>query len=338
MRSWTRWRRSVGIAGLPAEPGVGPVGAEGAWDDGASWARGSAADAPARCAAAVAELGLSFWMRRCARPDAAADADPVWILGGCNGTAERRRAGAVSRRSCGRDCARRRRSGTSGVASAAAGALASEGERLEALVELAQEEMAAVLASRAHPRCTADVPLKELGSGLADGGRASQPPVGRAGTTLPRRWRSTIRRRRRWRELLSDSLALAEHDVARRGERCRGRSGGDEPIAIVAMACRAPAVWSTRRATGRFWRGSRRVGPFPARWNVAALCDPTPRRWARPSPGRRFSRGVEQFDASFFSISPREAVEMDPQQRLVLEVAWEALERAGLRPARRRTS
>ena len=41
---------------------------------------------------------------------------------------------------------------------------------------------------------------------------------------------------------------------------------------------------------------------------------------------------VDQFDAVFFGISPREALAMDPQQRLVLEVAWEALERAGLRP------
>jgi acyl transferase domain-containing protein len=45
-----------------------------------------------------------------------------------------------------------------------------------------------------------------------------------------------------------------------------------------------------------------------------------------------FLRGVDQFDAEFFGISPREAVSLDPQHRLLLEVSWEALERAGLPP------
>src|SRR4051812_49564796 len=43
--------------------------------------------------------------------------------------------------------------------------------------------------------------------------------------------------------------------------------------------------------------------------------------------------GIELFDASFFGYTPREAELMDPQQRLFLECAWEALENAGLDPA-----
>lgn len=44
--------------------------------------------------------------------------------------------------------------------------------------------------------------------------------------------------------------------------------------------------------------------------------------------------GVEFFDAAFFGMSPREAATMDPQQRLWLECAWEALERSGYPPGR----
>jgi acyl transferase domain-containing protein len=109
-----------------------------------------------------------------------------------------------------------------------------------------------------------------------------------------------------------------------------------EPVAIVGMACRFPGAPSL----GAFWallrEGRHGIEAVPEdRWDVEALFDPDPKK-----PGKVNSRfggfiaDVDRFDAGFFGISPREAVQMDPQQRLLLELSYEALEDAGLPPAR----
>ena len=110
-----------------------------------------------------------------------------------------------------------------------------------------------------------------------------------------------------------------------------------EPIAIVGAGCRLPGDATTPEA---FWhlleQGVDAISDIPPdRWDVAAYYDPNP-----AAPGKMymrqggFLRRVDQFDASFFNISPREASCMDPQHRLLLEVSWEALEYAGIAPDR----
>ncbi|TQF16693.1 SDR family NAD(P)-dependent oxidoreductase [Myxococcus llanfairpwllgwyngyllgogerychwyrndrobwllllantysiliogogogochensis] len=108
-----------------------------------------------------------------------------------------------------------------------------------------------------------------------------------------------------------------------------------EPIAVVGMGCRfpggavdGPSFWKVLRD------GVDALRETPeSRWDVPGHFDET-----RGLPGKMYgTRGgflddVENFDAEFFGISPREAASLDPQQRLVLEVAWEALENAGLAP------
>jgi acyl transferase domain-containing protein len=105
-----------------------------------------------------------------------------------------------------------------------------------------------------------------------------------------------------------------------------------EPIAIIGVACRFPGDADTPE---RFWEllrsGGDAIGEVPAdRWDVDAYYDPD-----STSPGKMSTRwggfvgDIDEFDAGYFGISPREASRMDPQQRLVLEVAVEALERAG---------
>lgn len=108
------------------------------------------------------------------------------------------------------------------------------------------------------------------------------------------------------------------------------------PIAIIGMACRFPRS----RTPGEFWKllheaQNASADIPPERWAAERYFDADPR-----APGKMVTRRaalveqIDHFDAAFFGISPREATFIDPQQRLFLEVAWEAFEDAGLPPER----
>ena len=108
-----------------------------------------------------------------------------------------------------------------------------------------------------------------------------------------------------------------------------------EPIAIVGMALRAPG---DVRDPDAFWEllrdGRDAITETPTdRWENGTLYDAD-----SDAPGKvstkfgGFLRDVDQFDADFFGVSRREAESMDPQQRILLELTWEALERAGIAP------
>ncbi|MER5556437.1 type I polyketide synthase [Streptomyces sp. NPDC002793] len=104
------------------------------------------------------------------------------------------------------------------------------------------------------------------------------------------------------------------------------RATGDDPIAIVGMACRYPGGVSTADALWTLVRtGTDGITAFPAdrAWDTSALAPHVRREGG-------FLHDAAEFDAEFFGISPREAANMDPAQRLLLETSWEALETAGL--------
>src|SRR5262245_6069295 len=110
----------------------------------------------------------------------------------------------------------------------------------------------------------------------------------------------------------------------------------DVPIAIVGIGCRFPGGAVDPRSYFRLLCDEiDAIGDVPVdRWDVDRYFDADP-----SAPGTMYSRAggfladVDRFDPLFFGISPREAAHVDPQQRLMLELAWQAFEDAGIRPA-----
>ncbi len=106
-----------------------------------------------------------------------------------------------------------------------------------------------------------------------------------------------------------------------------------EGIAIVGIGCRFPGGVNDAES---LWKllvdGREAVCEIPPdRWNVERFFDAEPGVISK-SIARRggFIEGIDQFDPQFFGISPREAPYVDPQHRLLLETAWEAMEDAGI--------
>ncbi|MGD1905428.1 MAG: type I polyketide synthase [Leptolyngbyaceae cyanobacterium] len=120
---------------------------------------------------------------------------------------------------------------------------------------------------------------------------------------------------------------LALQEMRKRIETLEGEK--NEPIAIVGMGCRFPGAENPDAFWQLLRQGKDAVGKIP---------ENRQKIWGR-SPAHVPQQGcfldpIDEFDADFFGISPREAATMDPQQKLLLEVSWEALEQGGIAPNR----
>ncbi|MFJ2211823.1 SDR family NAD(P)-dependent oxidoreductase [Streptomyces sp. NPDC101062] len=205
-----------------------------------------------------------------------------------------------------------------------------EARRTDALLELVRAEAAAVLGHTDPRAVRPGRPFKESGFDSLTSVELRDRLVSAVGLRLPT-------------SLVFDRptpTALARHldtllfGAATTGTGTTGAS--DEPVAIIAMACRYPGgVSSPEDLWELVAAGTDAVSEFPADrgWNVESLYDADPDR-----PGTSHVRhggflyDAAEFDAELFGMSPREARATDPQQRLLLETAWETFERAGIDP------
>lgn len=105
-------------------------------------------------------------------------------------------------------------------------------------------------------------------------------------------------------------------------------------IAIVGMACRLPGGINNPK---EFWEllieNKIAIEKTPAsRWSIKEYYSGKNEPGKISSPDGGFIDNIKNFDPLFFRISPKEAIEMDPQQRILMEVAWEAIENSGTSP------
>ncbi len=106
-------------------------------------------------------------------------------------------------------------------------------------------------------------------------------------------------------------------------------------IAIIGIACRFPGADDYNQFWKNLENGVNSISEIPPqRWEIEKHYSPIPNQ-----PNKTISKwgglvkGIDEFDAEFFSISPREAGKVDPQQRIMLELSWSCIEDAGYSPS-----
>ncbi|MFJ4923922.1 type I polyketide synthase, partial [Streptomyces sp. NPDC088725] len=216
-----------------------------------------------------------------------------------------------------------------------------EADRAEALLTLVTDKVAAVLGHADSATVESDLPFRDLGFDSLTAVDLRNQLTTATGVALPA-------------TLVFDHPTPAELAAHLRTELLGGLPAvaapataavlaGDDPVVIVGMSCRYPGdVSSPEDLWQLISEGTDAVGDFPTDrgWDIDTLLGGgTEGGRGRSTTGNGgFLYDATDFDPGLFGISPNEAIVMDPQQRILLEAAWEALERSGIDPASLRGS
>ncbi|MFD4971197.1 SDR family NAD(P)-dependent oxidoreductase [Streptomyces sp. NPDC058424] len=235
---------------------------------------------------------------------------------------------------------RRARAGTAAVARAGLAerlAVLPEEQRLPFVVDLVRAEAATVLGHGSVDAVDARREFRGLGFDSLTAIELRNRLGKASGLTLTATLVFDYPTPQRLAEHLLDELLGADAAEAFTAPQTAAAASDDDPVVIVGMGCRFPGgVGSPEDLWDLVASGTDAITGFPA-----------DREWESSTIGREpddlsgqggFLSDIADFDADFFGIAPREALAMDPQQRILLEVTWEAVERAGLDPAALRGS
>ncbi|MFI6779436.1 type I polyketide synthase, partial [Nocardia sp. NPDC050412] len=227
-----------------------------------------------------------------------------------------------------------RRKAASGAFTALRARLANtpDNERFGVLVEIVRGQVATILGHQNANAVAADKAFGELGFDSVSAVEFRNALESVTGLRLPATLVFDYPTPQALAEYLADEFAGTSRDI----EVIASRAVDDDPIAVVGMACRYPGgitspeeLWELVRIGG----DAITTLPVDRGWDINGIYDPEPGR-AGKSYTREggFLHTAADFDPDFFGIGPNEATMMDPQQRQLLETAWEALERAGVDP------